>query len=177
MNASSRRQWLFAALGMFWCALAPAGALAGALAGAPAAGLAQFEPATMTELRSRYAGQPFVVAFWSVTCVPCREELPHWGKWQRRHPGVPILLVATDGPEDHEAVGALLATERMEGVGLYGFADGFAERIRYAVDRGWYGEVPRTYFFDRQHRVESRSGRLDGAWVEGWLKSALGAQR
>ena len=49
------------------------------------------------------------------------------------------------------------------------FADEFAERVRYAVDRTWRGELPRTYLFDAAHRAEARSGKLDQRWLQGWL--------
>jgi hypothetical protein len=52
------------------------------------------------------------------------------------------------------------------------FDDEFTERVRFAVDRSWRGELPRTYLYDAAHRAEARSGKLDERWLEGWLERA-----
>jgi hypothetical protein len=52
------------------------------------------------------------------------------------------------------------------------FDDEFSERVRFAVDRTWRGELPRTYLYDAAHRAEARSGKLDERWLEGWLERA-----
>lgn len=129
-----------------------------------------FVAETMNALRTRYAGRPFVVAFWSVTCEPCRDEMRDWKTLQRQQRGVPLILVSTDGPEDRAAALAFLKRYSPRAERQYIFADRYTERLRYAVDPQWRGELPRTYFFDARHRVEASSGRLDPAWVDAWLR-------
>ena len=51
------------------------------------------------------------------------------------------------------------------------FADEFAERVRYSVDKSWRGEMPRTYFFDAAHAAEPHSGLLDRRAVEQWFRN------
>lgn len=131
--------------------------------------LKPFDAQAPAAIRAARAGQPFVLAFWSVNCAPCRDELPHWSALQRRHPQVPILLVATDPAEEQEAVKALLARHGLAEGETWTFADDYLERVRYAVDPRWRGELPRSYFFDARHQADARSGRLDPAWVESWL--------
>jgi thiol-disulfide isomerase/thioredoxin len=65
----------------------------------------------MAALRAAQAGKPFVLAFWSVHCEPCREEMAHWGAWSRRHPGVSFVLVATDEAGDRELAASFLARQ------------------------------------------------------------------
>jgi thiol-disulfide isomerase/thioredoxin len=137
--------------------------------GAQGAGPRPFDAHSLQAIRAAQAGKPFVLAFWSVHCPPCREELAHWGAWSRRHPGVRFVLVGTDGPEERELAASALARHDLDRVETWAFADAYAERLRWSVDPKWRGELPRTYFYDAGHRAEARSGRVDTAWVEAWL--------
>lgn len=151
-------------------------ALLAAAGAAAAGGLRPFDAGSFTAIRAAQAGKPFVLAFWSASCAPCREELAHWGAWRRAHPGVGFVLVATDPAPDHPQAEALLAGHDMKGIETWGFADDYAEPLRWSVDKAWRGELPRAYFFDAAHRAEARSGRLDETWVRAWLaRQARGA--
>lgn len=143
-----------------------------AAGGASVAGtpeLRSFDAGSMAAIRAAQAGKPFVLAFWSVHCEPCREEMAHWGAWSRKHPGVSFVLVATDEGADRELAAYFLARQNLGRVETWAFADAYVERLRWSVDPKWRGELPRTYFHDAGHRSEARSGKLDPAWVEGWL--------
>ncbi|MDQ3267968.1 MAG: hypothetical protein M3P47_04480 [Pseudomonadota bacterium] len=50
------------------------------------------------------------------------------------------------------------------------FADSFVERLRYEVDTQWYGELPRTYFYDAQGYFSALSGKLVYAKIEQWIR-------
>jgi thiol-disulfide isomerase/thioredoxin len=128
-----------------------------------------FDARSMRAMRGGFAARPFVLVFWSASCEPCREELAHWAAFQGRHPEVPLVLVATDPPQDRAAVNTLLARHDFGRARVLVFADEFAERLRYTVDRAWRGEVPRSYFFDASHRAEIRTGPVDPRWAEDWL--------
>lgn len=129
---------------------------------------------SMQAIRSAQRGRPFVLVLWSVSCVPCREELPHWADWQRRYPDLAIVLVATDPPADTPLVRRALARQADAPAASWAFADDYVERLRWSIDPAWYGEVPRTYLFDATHRATGRSGRLDAAAVERWLQGQSG---
>ncbi|MBX9812812.1 MAG: TlpA family protein disulfide reductase [Burkholderiales bacterium] len=131
--------------------------------------LRPFDARSLNAIREARAGRPFVLAFWSIYCEPCREEMGQWRSIQRKYPDVPILLVSTDPPEERVTVARFLSQYNPGRVETWAFADDFAERVRFAVDRTWRGELPRTYLFDAGHRPEARSGRLDRRWIENWL--------
>lgn len=152
-----------------WMLRSCAAALLLAAAGALGAELRPFDAQSLQAIRAAQAGKPFVLAFWSVHCPPCREELAHWGAWQRRHPQVRFVLVATDEPGDRELAASALARHDLDRVETWVVADAYVERLRWSVDPKWRGELPRTYFYDARHRAEARSGKLDAAWVEDWL--------
>jgi thiol-disulfide isomerase/thioredoxin len=136
--------------------------------------LRTFESTTLAQVRSAQAARPFVVVFWSVTCEPCRDELALLASLVRRYPGVRVLLVAADAPERRSAVLRTLAAFDLAGIELWQFGDEAAERIRYAVDRTWRGELPRTYFHDAQQRVTAYTGCVTPEKFEAWLASASG---
>jgi hypothetical protein len=153
-------RWL-AALALVW-ALQPA---------APdAAELRPFGPASYRGILEAHAGRPFVLAFWSVHCAPCLEDLVLWSDLQKRGRAPALVLVSTDGPEDARAVSARLATQPLGGTQTWVFADEYVERLRHSVDRTWRGELPRTYFFDASHRVEVITGRIDATWLGAWAE-------
>ena len=152
-----------------------------ALALAPAVHAAEFrdfDARTPAALRSQYAGRPYILAFWSIHCEPCRDELAQWAPLQRRHPEVPIILVATDSPNERDVLSKLLSRYDLAGVQMWAYADEFDERVRFAVDRQWRGELPRTYLYDASHQAEARSGVAEPGWIEAWLaRRKPGAQR
>lgn len=128
-----------------------------------------FDATSMEAIKTAYAGRAFILAFWSIHCAPCIEDMPDWRALRRSHPGVPILLVSTDPPAERTRVSQVLAAYTPGDVERWAFSDDFEERIRYSVDHSWRGELPRTYFYDGVHAVEVISGRLDRRWVEAWL--------
>jgi len=135
-----------------------------------------FDAKTLGALKREYAGHPFVLSFWSIHCEPCREEMPLWRAMRARFPGVPIVLVQADPPGE-EGAERFLARDDPGPVRLYRYADEFEERIRYAVDPRWRGELPRNYFFDATHRVKVVTGVADSRWCLRWFSEAARAPK
>jgi hypothetical protein len=151
----------YSAVLALWITLAQA-----ALAAPP---LRDFDAKSIDAIRGANAGRPFILAFWSIHCEPCLRELSQWGPLQRRHPDIRFILVATDGAAERTKVSEVLARYDVAGVQTWAFADALEERVRFAVDRTWRGELPRTYLYDRSHRFVAHSGLLDPGWLDGWL--------
>ena len=142
-----------------------------ALASASAhAALEPFTAKSLAAIRAQNAGRPFVLALWSLHCEPCRHEMAQWGPLAKRHPDVRIVLVSTDTAGDRARVEKFLAQHDLAGVQSYAFADAFEERVRFSIDRGWRGELPRTYLFDARHKPQARSGPADVTWIERWIE-------
>ncbi len=131
--------------------------------------LQPFDSSSMASIRTQLAGKPFILSFWSVTCEPCRAEMAIWKAMRQKHPRIPILLVSTDGLAERAAIDKLLQRYDPGPVQRWAFDDDFVERLRYAVDPKWRGELPRTYFFDAAHRFEAKSGILQVKDVEAWI--------
>lgn len=137
-----------------------------ALAQAP---LRAFDVDSPDAIRKAQAGRPFVLALWSIHCEPCVREMPVWRDMAARHPGVTVVLVSTDAPAERERVNAFLKRHDPGSVQRWQYADEFEERIRYAIDPKWRGELPRTYFFDRAHRPEVRTGLVEAEEAGRWF--------
>jgi hypothetical protein len=43
------------------------------------------------------------------------------------------------------------------------------EKLRFEIDRRWYGEIPRTHFYDRAHQREIKTGLINQQFVEDWI--------
>ena len=150
-------------------------ALLATLAGAAtqAAELKPFVAGSMQQIRAAYAGRPFVLALWSLTCSHCQEELAQLGILHQKRPELNVVLISTDTPEDAKALTATLTRHGLARAETWVYADAYAERLRYEIDPRWGGELPRTYFFDRAHAVTVRSGTLAPAELERWAVTPL----
>ncbi len=131
--------------------------------------LRPFDAKSVVAIRNTHVGKPFVLAFWSIRCAPCIEDMADFVALQGKYPNVPIILVATDTGADRDAAAQFLARYRLGRIETWGFADAFAERVRFAVDKTWRGELPRTYFYDAEHRADVHTGRLDRRWTDDWF--------
>ena len=151
------------------CAAAISAFDAGTAATPPMRELRPFDAKSPDAIRKAHAGKAFILALWSIHCEPCREEMAEWNALRRKHPQIPIVLVSSDVPAERAQVLEFLTRYDPGPVEAWMFADEFSERVRYAIDRNWRGELPRTYLFDARHRADVRSGRLDKRWIDAWL--------
>jgi len=132
-----------------------------------------FTAASFAEIKQGFEGQEFLVGLWSVDCPPCLVELNLMGSILEQNPELPFVLISTDSIEDRK-----WAHEFLEDFGLAGreswmFADSFEERLRYSIDPGWYGELPRSYFFDEDHQMQSHSGIMTRELLDSWFSRPL----
>ena len=69
-------------------------------------------------------------------------------------------MLSVDGPEFYQEMVQIIIQEKLNAVEHWGFAEDNSPALRYAIDSRWYGELPRIYFFDRQHNKTGISGVL-----------------
>ncbi|HMN65339.1 MAG TPA: TlpA disulfide reductase family protein [Burkholderiaceae bacterium] len=155
-------------------ALAVAGARAAAAsadAGDAASGRAvppSFEAGTFAKIVSAGAGRPLVVHFWGLTCAPCIEELPRWGTFVRREPGLNVAFIQVD-PMPPDRVAAILRRAGLERARNWTARAPVDERWRYRIDPDWAGELPRTLLIAATGRRIASSGRVDFEHLRSWL--------
>lgn len=128
--------------------------------------LQPFEAGSYQTIVEARGDAPFVLAFWSIDCPPCFAELKMLGKLLSSRP-FDLVLVSTDGLASATEVGRVLAEFGLEHTDTWLYAAP-PERLRFEVDRTWYGELPRSYLFEARERL-AISGTLDRNTLETWL--------
>jgi thiol-disulfide isomerase/thioredoxin len=121
------------------------------------------------QIEKAHQGQPMIVAFWSLDCSYCLDELSTLGEFVKQHPKVKLVLVNTDGLSTaKEVVKAMKQIRLPVTYEAWQFSEPDEERLRYSVDKAWYGELPRTYFYNQSHQVKAVSGSPDLVWLKSW---------
>jgi hypothetical protein len=141
--------------------LVPATANAGNHAGDR---VAVFDSASAARVAASQQGRPFVLVVWSLDCVYCKRNFDAIGKLRAQYPDLRVVTLSMDRPEALPQVQKLL-----QRVGLtrnaWMFGHESQERLRYAVDPDWMGEMPRTYFYRADGQRQGVSGVIsDAEW-------------
>ncbi len=129
-----------------------------------------FVQGSLQSILSTHQGKPFILALWSLDCSHCRDDLALLGKLHQSHAEVEVVLVATDTPARHEEIEAVRKTYRLKHLESWVYADTFTERLRYEIDPQWYGELPRTYFFDAAGHALAISGKFNRTQLMHWIR-------
>jgi thiol-disulfide isomerase/thioredoxin len=146
---------------------------AAAISGAAlAAGPVQpFEPDSMQRIVAAEQGKPFVVVMWSLDCEFCRASLKTLSRARHQRKDLNIVTISTDQVDDPEL--APMMRERLAKLGLdhdaWAFSDVPPERLRYAIDRTWHGEKPRSYWFNAKGERVAYSGVITPAVIDKFL--------
>ena len=119
-------------------------------------------------IENELAGKPFILALWSVDCPYCMEDLQALGQLVKQHPELALVTVCTDARETSESAARLLDSLDLPQHGRWQFAERDDERLRYNIDKNWYGELPRTYFYNARHEVKALSGKPDPLVLDAW---------
>lgn len=139
---------------------------------AVAGDLRPFSRDSRIAIEQSHAGKPFVLAFWSVDCAYCPAELKHLDALVRERPDIQLVLVSTDGaamqPQASARLAELLPASQAE---RWIFAGDDPDRLYFAVDRKWHGELPRAYFYDGAGGVRGMSGQVAPSWLDTWASS------
>lgn len=145
-----------------------------AIQSACAAELRAFGQGEMARQMAEHQGRAFVLTLWGLDCPYCKGTLRQLAALAKTHPAIDVVVVSTDSLGDGKAIAAVLATAGLTKRDTWVFADEAAERLRYEIDRRWAGEMPRTYLFDREHKVTAFSGPLAEGVLKQWLKRNIG---
>lgn len=138
---------------------------------AAAEGVGHFNADSYHQIAQSRAGKAFVLAFWSVSCSHCPAELRELAQIKSRYPRLEVVLVATDTPQDSADASRLAAEYGLAASEQWIFADEVPERLRFAIDRRWHGELPRTYFFDGRGAPTGVSGVIPPEKLEAWASA------
>jgi thiol-disulfide isomerase/thioredoxin len=129
-----------------------------------------FDMNTRTVIEKRYIDQPLIISFWSIDCPYCIDDLKKLGKALSKNTNVKLITVCVDGKESAKKAERILSQANLPKHEKYQYAEVDEDRLRYNIDPAWYGELPRTYFYDATHQVTPLSGKISNSFLDKWFK-------
>lgn len=136
----------------------------------PGLDIKAFTADSFAQIKAERAGQPFVLALWSVDCPPCMVELELLGRMREQQPDLPLVLISTDDIALQPDAEDFLRDYGLEDMTSWMFADDYGAPLRFSIDPQWFGELPRSYYFDADHQFEAHSGIMTEAQLRSWLE-------
>jgi thiol-disulfide isomerase/thioredoxin len=129
-----------------------------------------FDMNTRKVIEKRYIDQPLIISFWSIDCPYCIDDLKKLGKALSKNTNVKLITVCVDGKESAKKAERILSQANLPKHEQYQYAEVDEDRLRYNIDPAWYGELPRTYFYDAAHQVTPLSGKVSNSFLDKWFK-------
>ncbi len=129
-----------------------------------------FVKGSFNQILQQNKDRPYIIAFWSVTCAYCMKELALFGQIMKEYPQVKLITITTDPFLEDESVQKLLKAKNLTGTETWVFADNFAERLYFDINPHWRGELPLTYFFDKNNAMVKHMGIVKEEELVKWLK-------
>jgi thiol-disulfide isomerase/thioredoxin len=140
--------------------------------------LKPFERGSWQDVLRAHAGRPTIVHFWGVTCGPCKVELPLLGGFMKDHPSIDVVTISADlVPNLSGATQSMLEKSGLSSAENWIFSDGFVERLRFEIDPGWQGDIPRTMLISREGAITTIEGSAEMTDLEKWSDQQLAASR
>ena len=128
-----------------------------------------FEINTRNVIEKKYLNQPLIISFWSIDCPYCIDDLKKLGKALSKNKNVKLITVCVDGKESAKKAERILNLAHLPEHERYQYAEVDEDKLRYSIDPTWYGELPRTYFYDTAHQVTPLSGKISNSFLDAWL--------
>ncbi len=128
-----------------------------------------FEINTRNVIEKKYLNQPLIISFWSIDCPYCIDDLKKLGKALSKNKNVKLITVCVDGKESAKKAQRILNLAHLPEHERYQYAEVDEDKLRYSIDPTWYGELPRTYFYDTAHQVTPLSGKISNSFLDAWL--------
>ena len=91
--------------------------------------------------------KPFVMMFWSIDCPPCLSEMRKISTLSASEKNK-FVFIATDGHELKNEISNLLHQLDLENQNNWVIKSNEIDQITSIIDKRWYGETPRSYYFD-----------------------------
>ncbi len=79
-------------------------------------------------------------------------------------------MLAIDDTSAADRAKSILTENQLNQVDNWIFAEANPQKLRYEIDPQWYGEVPRTYFLDKNHQRVGISGSVSRETLENMFK-------
>ncbi|MGR8979528.1 MAG: TlpA family protein disulfide reductase [Gammaproteobacteria bacterium] len=123
-------------------------------------GLKPFVSGSYRQILADNANNPFMLTVWSVDCASCLKDMKLLSDIHKNNPDITMIMLSHDELSAKDDIEKILKQFELEGVENWVFADENSQKLRFEIDPKWYGELPRTYFFDADHRRTGISGAM-----------------
>ncbi|MDO9170186.1 MAG: hypothetical protein Q7U18_14000 [Methylobacter sp.] len=125
----------------------------------------QAEPSAFTsgsyqQILSSNANQPFMLVIWSINCSSCLKDMELLSNIHKSRPELNMIMLAADELSVTDQVQQILEKNQLSDIENWIYADENTQKLQFEIDPKWYGELPRTYFFDNTHQRTGVSGVL-----------------
>lgn len=125
----------------------------------------QAEPSAFTsgsyrQILTSNANQPFMLVIWSINCSSCLKDMELLNTIHKSRPELKMIMLAADEPSATDQIQQILERNQLSGIENWAYADENTQKLQFEIDPKWYGELPRTYFFDKTHQRTGVSGVL-----------------
>jgi thiol-disulfide isomerase/thioredoxin len=122
--------------------------------------LKPFTSGSYAQIVNSNAGKPFLLSIWSVTCPSCIKDMAVLHAVRKAHPGFKIVMLSTDDIAETTTAQQILEKNQLTNVEHWIYAEENTQKLQFEIDPKWYGELPRSYFFDKAGQRDGVSGVL-----------------
>ncbi len=123
---------------------------------------------SLEHVKNTYKNQPFLLVLWSLDCPSCFKEFTALGKWLKKHSQHHVVIVSTDSSTMLPDVRDVINEYNLNNTDLWIYSKENPVKLRQSVDSKWFGELPRSYFFNKQHQSKAHSGALTDEQLNLW---------
>ncbi len=120
----------------------------------------EFGAGSYQQILSANANKAFMLVIWSVDCSSCLKDMEIISALHNDRPELQITMLSTDDASALPQIEKILVAHKLTDVPNWVFAGDDAQKLRFEIDPSWYGELPRTYFFNQTHHRTGKSGAL-----------------
>jgi hypothetical protein len=119
-----------------------------------------FVSGSYQQILASNANKPFMLVVWSINCPSCLKDMELLSSIHKSRPELKMIMLAADEPSATEQVQQILEKNHLSDIENWAYADENSQKLQFEIDPKWYGELPRTYFFDKTHQRTGASGVL-----------------
>ncbi len=124
---------------------------------------------SLTQIEKGFSEKPFLMVLWSIDCSPCRAELELLSEMKKNKPDLNLVIISTDNVSRKNEVNSIIDKYALNTVPNWIFSLSNTQKLRYKIDPTWYGELPRSYFYNARHLRQGLSGKLSKKTILAWL--------
>ncbi len=121
---------------------------------------AAFASGSYRQILANNANKPFMLVVWSINCPSCLKDMELLSSIHKIKPELKMIMLAADEPSATEQIQQILEKNQLAEIENWAYADDNTQKLQFEIDPKWYGELPRTYFFDKAHQRTGVSGVL-----------------